>query len=118
MRRPRYPSTPERFLYALITLFFAICACCGLGGCAQKPIKSEWAKVCLDEVNRTRSVDGHCDPARLDGFAWAYIPNEPGAKLPGVGDALADGTYTMERPAGVPFADIAHVDPKGNEFAR
>jgi hypothetical protein len=116
--RVNYPSTLERLLYAAITLFFAICACCNLGACAKKeenkPIVTTWAQICMrNDMPDVRTSDESCDTAP-DRFHWLYVfQNDPGYPgCPPVGGQLAakkpyDGWITTtERPPGVGFIGL------------
>lgn len=108
----RYPSVVERFLYALITLFFACLACCGLGGCARPkpegPVVTTWAMICVRNDQPTvRTSDESCLNAP-ERFHWLYVfQNEPTYRgCPAVGQQLADKQpddgwiTTTERPPG------------------
>jgi hypothetical protein len=104
-RRINYPSTLERLLYALITLFFALCACCGLGGCKKvdKPNITDWAEICVHNDAKPGSVkpvyvrtsDQACEapaspPTSPNRFFWLYVNQRESGfiDLPGAGQNL------------------------------
>jgi hypothetical protein len=95
-RHINYPSTLERLLYALITLFFALCACCGLGGCKKvdKPNVTDWAQICVRNMANgdkppvyVRSDDRSCEDKDNVTFIWLYVNQRESnfLPIPGVG---------------------------------
>lgn len=117
----KYPSTIERFLYALMTLFFAACACCGLGACKKvdKPNITDWAQICVHndvkspstEPVYVRTSDQSCEttqsPTANPRFFWLYINQAESGfmKIPGAGQQLPGSrqpdkvfSTTTERP--------------------
>jgi len=108
-RRINYPSTLERLLYALITLVFALCACCGLNGALvgckkeDKPNITDWAQICVHNDAKpgavkpvyVRTSDESCaitpSPATSPNrFFWLYVNQRESGfiNIPGAGQNL------------------------------
>lgn len=95
-------STAERLLYALITLVFALCACCGLGSCKKvdKPNITDWAQICVHNDAKpsstkpvyVRTSDESCErtPTSPNRFFWLYVNQRESGfiNLPGAGQNL------------------------------
>lgn len=110
----RYPSTPERFLYAFVAL---VSICCCLPGCKKvdKPNVTDWAQICVRAPDPkfpktlVRASDASCVTTNPE-FRWLFIDQRHsgfidvvrvGQNLPGVNDPADSYVSTFDRPQGV-----------------